>query len=112
MFQPVNQELRQLQHENDQLYQEVAQRSEEIFAIAQQVVNISQLQNEIFNNIFTQNDSIENIDSAASASNDDIAAANVNLRNAIRNSAQMRRWVIFFLIVMTFSLLFLDWYNV
>lgn len=110
--QPTGQELRQLQKENNQLYVDVAQRSEEILDVARQVVDISQLQNQLFDNIFAQKDVIENIDASASASNDDLAAAILHIRDAIRNTAQMRRWIIFFLLVMTFSLLFLDWYNV
>ncbi len=110
--QPTGSELRQLQRENNQLYHDVAKRSEEIHAISTQVVEIAQLQNELFDNIFTQSDLIQGIDASAVASNDDLAAAIIHIRDAIRNSAQMRRWVIFFLLVMIFSLLFLDWYNV
>ena len=109
---PTGQELRQLQHENKQLYQDVAERSEEIRGISTQVVEIAQLQNQLFENIFNQKDIIQQVDASAVASNDDLAAAIIHIRDAIRNTAQMRRWVIFFLLVMIFSLLFLDWYNV
>ncbi|CAF4833170.1 unnamed protein product, partial [Rotaria sp. Silwood2] len=109
---PTGSEIRQLQLENDQLYHDVAQRSEEIHAISTQVVEIAQLQNELFDNILMQKDLIQEVDTAAVASNDDLAAAIIHIRDAIRNTAQMRRWVIFFLLVMIFSLLFLDWYNV
>ncbi len=109
---PTGSELRQLQLENNQLYHDVAQRSEEIHAISTQVVEIAQLQNELFDNIFCQKDLIQQVDTSAQASNDDLAAAIIHIRDAIRNTAQMRRWLIFFLIVMIFSLLFLDWYNV
>ncbi|CAF0895114.1 unnamed protein product [Rotaria sordida] len=108
---PTSSELRQLQIENNQLYHDVAQRSEEIHAISTQVVEIAQLQNELFDNIFMQKDLIEEVDAAAVASNDDLAAAIIHIRDAVRNTAQMRRWIIFFLLVMIFSLLFLDWYN-
>lgn len=110
--QPTGTELRQLQQENEQLYEEVARRSEEILAISTQVIEISQLQNEIFDNILRQKDDVDIIDTSAVSSNDDLAAAIIHIRDAIRNTAQMRRWVIFFLLVMIFSLLFLDWYNV
>jgi len=110
--QPTGTELRQLQQENNQLYQDVAKRSEEIHAISTQVVEIAHLQENLFDNIFSQKDLIQDIDASAVASNDDLAAAIIHIRDAIRNTAQMRRWVIFFLLVMIFSLLFLDWYNV
>lgn len=109
---PTGNELHQLQLENDQLYNYIAQRSEEIHGISTQVVEIAQLQNELFDNIFSQKEIIQEVDKAASASNDDLAKAITHIRDAIRNAAQMRRWVIFFLLVMIFSLLFLDWYNV
>jgi syntaxin 18 len=98
--------------ENKQLYHDVAQRSEEIRGISTQVVEIAQLQNELFDNILVQKDLIQQVDASAVASNDDLAAAIIQIRDTIRNTAQMRRWVIFFLLVMIFSLLFLDWYNV
>lgn len=110
--QPTGSELRQLQQENEQLYHDVAKRSEEIHAISTQVVEIAQLQNELFNNILVQSDLIQEVDASAVSSNDDLAAAIIHIRDAIRNTAQMRRWVIFFLLVMIFSLVFLDWYNV
>ena len=110
--QPMGKELKQLQLENEQLYVDVAKRSEEILLVTSQVVEIAQLQNELFNNIFAQSDLIQGVDAAAVSSNDDLAAAIIHIRDAIRNAAQMRRWVIFFLLVMIFSLLFLDWYNV
>ena len=109
---PTSQELQQLQMENKQLYRDVAQRSKEICEITDQVVNIAQLQKELLENILDQKDSIEQVDNNAGLSNDELAAAINQIRNAIKNAAQMRRWVIFFLLVMIFSLLFLDWYNV
>ena len=112
LAQPTGAELVQLQRENEQWYHDVAKRSEEIHSISSQVVEIAQLQNELFNNIFVQSDLIQQVDVNAEASNDDLAAAIIHIRDAIRNSAQMRRWIIFFLLVMIFSLLFLDWYNV
>jgi len=94
--QPTGTELRQLQLENDQLYHDVAKRSEEIHAIATQVVEIAQLQNELFDHILVQKDVIQEVDASAVSSNDDLAAAIIHIRDAIRNTAQMRRWVIFF----------------
>lgn len=76
------------------------------------MVEIAQLQSELLTSILGQKDLIQNVDTAAVSSNDDLAAAIIHIRDAIRNTAQMRRWIIFFLLVMTFSLLFLDWYNV
>ncbi|CAF4886797.1 unnamed protein product [Rotaria sp. Silwood1] len=90
---PTGSKLRQLQLENNQLYSDVAQRSEEIRAISSQVVEIAQLQNELFDNILIQKDLIQEVDTAAVASNDDLAAAIIHIRDAIRNTAQMRRWM-------------------
>ncbi|CAF2140129.1 unnamed protein product [Rotaria magnacalcarata] len=86
-------ELRQLQLENNQLYHDVAQRSEEIRAISTQVVEIAQLQNEIFGHLCSQKDLIQEVNSAAVVTNDDLAAAIIHIRDAIRNMAQMRRWM-------------------
>ncbi|CAF1099189.1 unnamed protein product [Adineta steineri] len=84
---PTGSELRQLQIENDQLYHDVAQRSEEIHAISTQVVEIAQLQNELFDNIFGQKDLIEQVDNAAVVTNDDLAAAIIHIRDAMSDTS-------------------------
>lgn len=109
---PTGKELQQLQMENKMLYEDVAQRSNEIHEITDTVADIAYIQNELFNNILNQKDQTSQIDILAQASNDDLAGAIIHIRDAIKNAAQMRQWVIFFLLVMIFSLIFLDWYNV
>ena len=42
---------------------------------------------------------------------ENLQMANEQIREAIKNNAGFRVWILFFLVVMTFSLLFLDWYN-
>ncbi|CAF0866658.1 unnamed protein product [Didymodactylos carnosus] len=104
-------EQKQLQVENERLYRDVAQRSEEIQQIAEQACDIADMQKRLFDNILAQSDLIDQVDTTAIQTNDDMAAAIKHIRDAVKNSAQMRRWIIFFLLVMIFSLLFLDWYN-
>ena len=42
---------------------------------------------------------------------ENVKDGNEELRKAIQNQASIRVYVLFFLLVMSFSLLFLDWYN-
>lgn len=43
--------------------------------------------------------------------NENVKDANEQIRQAIQRNAGLRVWVLFFLLVMSFTLLFLDWYN-
>lgn len=47
---------------------------------------------------------------AVVGSTENVKDANVHLKKAIQRNAGLRVWSLFFVIVMTFTLLFLDWY--
>lgn len=63
-----------------------------------------------------QKDPIKTISSLPIASNavgasENIKDGNEEIRKAIQNRASIRVYILFFLLVMAFTLLFLDWYN-
>lgn len=58
-----------------------------------------------------QRDDIERIGNVVVGATENIKDANEQIKQAIQRNAGLRVWVLFFLIVMSFALLFLDWYN-
>ena len=49
--------------------------------------------------------------SNAVGASENIKDGNEEIRKAIQNRASIRVYILFFLLVMAFTLLFLDWYN-
>nr|KAG5709351.1 hypothetical protein BaRGS_029200 [Batillaria attramentaria] len=77
-------EAQMFEQENKALYEEMNSMAEDVRQIEGKVVEIAKLQE-----IFTEK----------------------VLEQAIKKKAEFRVWVLFFLVVCSFSLLFLDWYN-
>ena len=79
--------------------------------IQSQVVKISELQEVFTDKVLQQKDDIDQIAAHAVAATENVRDGNEELRKAIQRNASIRVYILFFLIVMSFSLLFLDWYN-
>ena len=79
--------------------------------IQSQVVKISELQEVFTEKVLQQKDDIDLIGANAVAATENVRDGNEELRKAIQRNASIRVYILFFLIVMSFSLLFLDWYN-
>lgn len=75
------------------------------------VVHIAELQELFTEKVLQQEKDIERIADTVVGSTENIKDANEQIRQAIQRNAGLRVWVLFFLLVMSFSLLFLDWYN-
>ena len=58
-----------------------------------------------------QKNEIERIANTVIGSTENVKEANDQIREATQRNAGLRVYILFFLIVMSFSLLFLDWYN-
>lgn len=58
-----------------------------------------------------QKDDIDRISNTVVGATENVKEANEQIKQAIQRNAGLRVWVLFFLLVMSFSLLFLDWYN-
>lgn len=58
-----------------------------------------------------QKHDIERIGNVVVGATENIKDANEQINQAIQHNAGLRVWMLFFLIVMSFTLLFLDWYN-
>ena len=104
-------ELQMLEEENARLYEELMSVQDGIQQVENKVVKIAELQEIFTEKVLQQKDDIELISRNAIATTENVKDGNEELRKAIQNQASVRVYILFFLLVMSFSLLFLDWYN-
>lgn len=104
-------EMQMFESENELLFNDLSSLSEEVQQIERKVVHISELQEQFTDKVLEQEKDIERIASNVVGSTENVKDANDQIRQAIQRNAGLRVWILFFLIVMSFSLLFLDWYN-
>lgn len=106
-----SEEMQMFESENEFLFNELNTISEEIQQIESKVVHISELQEVFTEKVLQQEKDIERIATTVVGATENMKDANDQIRQAIQRNAGLRVWVLFFLLVMSFSLLFLDWYN-
>lgn len=104
-------ELQMLEQENKQLYTDLQGLSDEIEMIQKSVVGIAKLQDLFTEKVVLQKDDIERIATTVVGATENVKDANEQIKQAIQRNAGLRVYVLFFLMVMSFTLLFLDWYN-
>lgn len=108
---PLSAEDMQLfEAENVHIYNLLQGVSEEVEQIEKNVVDIAQLQDIFTEKVAMQQQNIDRIVSAVVGSTENVKDANEQIRQATQRNAGLRVWSLFFLLVMSFSLLFLDWY--
>lgn len=104
-------DLQMFEAENELLYNELNSLSDEVKQMEGKVVHIAELQELFTEKVLQQEKDIEKIANTVVGSTEHMKDANEQIRQAIQRNAGLRVWVLFFLLVMSFSLLFLDWYN-
>lgn len=104
-------EQRTFQEENEAMYEDLMSLRDNVRQIENKVVKISELQEAFTEKVLQQKGDIDLISNNAVATTENLKDANEEIRKAIQRNASIRVYVLFFLIVMSFSLLFLDWYN-
>ncbi|XP_076757929.1 syntaxin 18 [Xylocopa sonorina] len=97
--------------ENEQLYNELSTLTEEVKQIESKVVHIAELQEIFTEKVLDQDKDLDRLMTTVVGSTENVKEANEQIRQAIQRNAGLRVWILFFLLVMSFSLLFLDWYN-
>uniref|UniRef100_A0A3B5MIL6 Syntaxin-18 n=1 Tax=Xiphophorus couchianus TaxID=32473 RepID=A0A3B5MIL6_9TELE len=75
------------------------------------VVEISRLQEIFAEKVLQQESDIDNIHQLVVGATENVKEGNEDIREAIKNNAGFRVWILFFLVMCSFSLLFLDWYD-
>lgn len=104
-------DIQMFEEENELLYNELNSLSDEVKQMESKVVHIAELQELFTEKVLQQEKDIERIATTVVSSTEHMKDANDQIRQAIQRNAGLRVWVLFFLLVMSFSLLFLDWYN-
>lgn len=103
-------DVQMFEQENMQLYHELQGVAEEVEQIEKNVVDIAQLQDIFTEKVSLQQHNIERIANAVIGATENVKDANEQIKQAIQRNAGLRVWSLFFLLVMSFALLFLDWY--
>jgi len=104
-------EMQMFDKENEKMYEDLMTLKDEVQQIETKVVKIAELQQIFTEKVLQQKDDIDLIASNAVATTENVSDGNEEIRKAIQRNASTRIYVLFFLIVMSFTLLFLDWYN-
>ncbi|XP_051175820.1 syntaxin-18 [Leptopilina boulardi] len=104
-------DIQMFESENEQLYNELNTLTEEVKQIETKVVHIAELQEAFTEKVMDQDKDLDRLMTTVVGSTENVKEANEQIRQAIQRNAGLRVWILFFLIVMSFTLLFLDWYN-
>ncbi|XP_048366104.1 syntaxin-18 isoform X3 [Sphaerodactylus townsendi] len=104
-------EIQMFEQENQRLVGEMNSLFDEVRQIEGKVVEISRLQEIFTENVLKQEAEIDNIHQLVVGATENIKEGNEDIREAIKNNAGFRVWILFFLVMCSFSLLFLDWYG-
>ncbi|XP_074640339.1 syntaxin-18-like [Tubulanus polymorphus] len=104
-------EINAFEQENQQVYHEMNSIVDEVRQIEGKVVEISRLQEIFADKVLEQEGDINRIADTAVGTTENIKEGNEEIREAMKNNASFRVWILFFLVVLSFTLLFLDWYN-
>ncbi|XP_062313034.1 syntaxin-18 [Osmerus eperlanus] len=104
-------EIQMFEHENQRLVSEMSNLVDEVRQIEGKVVEISRLQEIFAEKVLQQETEIDSIHQLVVGATENVKEGNEDIREAIQNNAGFRVWILFFLVMCSFSLLFLDWYD-
>ncbi|CAH8595644.1 unnamed protein product [Schistosoma haematobium] len=103
-------ELRTLEVENQILYQHFTQEKDELHQVAKKISEIGHLNQTLSEHLMEQLETTEKIADSSVTATEYIRQGNELLREAINSKATVQFWMLFILIILTFSLHFLDWF--
>ncbi|XP_035486430.1 syntaxin-18 isoform X2 [Scophthalmus maximus] len=104
-------EIQMFEQENQRLVSEMSSLVDEVRQIEGKVVEISRLQEIFSEKVLQQETEIYSIHQLVVGATENVKEGNEDIREAIKNNAGFRVWILFFLVMCSFSLLFLDWYD-
>lgn len=107
----TEEELQMFEVENEDLINELNSLRGEVNAVEKKVTRIADLQNTFTEMVMQQDVDIQRIDSRVIGATENVQDANLQLRKAVQNNASFRVYVLFFILLFSFTLLFLNWYN-
>ncbi|VDL89793.1 unnamed protein product [Schistocephalus solidus] len=104
-------ELQALETENAEMYLRLVSEQSEVQQLGTSLSEIGRLQSIITESLVEQAEKAERIGEQIVGSSELIREANEKLREAMDRTKGVRFWILFFMLVLTFSLHFLDWYR-
>lgn len=107
----TQEEAMQLEMENEALMEQLSSLTDSVQQVQHKVVKIAELQEIFTEKVLQQADDIDRVHAQAVAATENIKGGNEAVRTAIQNNASYRVYILFVLLVFSFALLFLDWYN-
>ncbi|KAJ3363158.1 hypothetical protein GGF32_004729 [Allomyces javanicus] len=102
--------VQELERENRALLEQYASKLDEIKAAEQSLLTIAQLQADIAQHLATQQTAIETLFEEAAQQTDQVREGNAQLVQAREAAKGARLWFLVMVLVLSFTLLFLDWY--
>ena len=107
----TQEESAMMEMENERLIEQLNSLNNAVDQVQSKVVKIAELQSIFTEKVLEQADDIERIHAETVSSTENIKGGNEAVRQAIQNKASYRVYILFVILVFSFSLLFLDWYN-
>ncbi|XP_014667576.1 PREDICTED: syntaxin-18-like isoform X2 [Priapulus caudatus] len=104
-------EMQMFQQENERIYEDMNNMVNEVRKIEGSVIEISKLQQVFTEKVLEQAKDIDRVFDTVVGTTENIKEGNEQIREAMKNNAGYRVYILFFLVVVSFSLLFLDWYS-
>ncbi|KAJ3375944.1 hypothetical protein GGF31_000009 [Allomyces arbusculus] len=102
--------VQELERENRALLEQYASKLDEIKAAEQSLLTIAQLQADIAQHLASQQTAIETLFEEAAQQTDQVCEGNAQLVQAREAAKGARLWFLVMVLVLSFTLLFLDWY--
>merc|ERR1711934_235810 len=100
-----------MEMENEKLIDHLSSLTNQVDQVQSKVVKIAELQSIFTEKVLQQADSLEKVADEAVSTTENVKEGNEAIRQAIQNKASYRVYILFIILVFSFSLLFLDWYN-
>merc|ERR1719397_223450 len=97
--------------ENERLLEHLNSLNNQVDQVQSKVVKIAELQTIFTEKVLQQAESVELVQADTIASTENVKSGNEAVRQAIQDKAAYRVYILFIILVFSFSLLFLDWYN-
>ncbi|PVV00384.1 hypothetical protein BB560_005240 [Smittium megazygosporum] len=104
-------EQQQLLEENKRLFSEFEKTSDEVMKTQKAIIEISTLQSQMSQHLANQLHQTEQFYNESLNTLTNLEAGNTSLRSSQKNLASARRWVLFIILLLSFVLLFLDWFD-
>lgn len=105
------QEIQVLALENSQIHDELVTLNDEIKLIGKKVVQISKLQELFTDKVMEQEMELNRLHETTIKSSENVREGNDLIRDAMMKNASTRVFILFYIVTLGFTILFLDWYN-